>query len=103
MLKECSLVTRKSQKITFSFLVVSASRHRGLGVARNYFHSVHLRKLTVLAELNLLQHKSPHVVAKPISVQFLSLEVKLGLDPGSKSVVDRLVKLDQHSQSKSWT
>jgi len=78
-------------------LVVSASGHRGLCVTSNYFHSVNLSKLTVLTKLNLLEHESPHVVAKPIGVQLLSLKVELGLDPGGKSVVDRLVKLDQHS------
>ena len=65
--------------------------------------------------VHLLEHKSPHVVAKPIGVQLLSLEafeggigetkgkfphleVELGLHPGGKSVVDRLVELDQHSE-----
>ena len=32
------------------------------------------------------------------AVKAHDLEVELGLDPGGKSVVDGLVKLDQHSE-----
>ena len=39
-------------------LVVSAGGHRGLSVTSNYFHSVNLRKLTVLTELNLQFRKA---------------------------------------------
>merc|ERR1719192_3194466 len=90
---------RKSPK-SLPPLIVRAGLNCGLGVASNNLHSVYFSKLTVLAEFDLLEHESPHVVTKTVGVQLLSLEMKLSLHPGSKSVVDRLVKLNQHSESK---
>jgi len=75
-------------------------RSRRLGVTGNYLDSVHLGEVRVLTELHLLQHESPDVVAEPVGVQLVRLEVEFGLDPGVQSGVDRLVELDENPEGQ---
>jgi hypothetical protein len=55
-----------------------------------------------LTELHIVQHQSPHIVAKTVGVQFGGLECDAGLDTLGERGIDRLVELEQHLESKLW-
>lgn len=57
-------------------------------------------QLSIFPKLHLLQHEGPHVVTEPVGVQFVRLEVELGLDSCGKGVLDALVKLDEDPEGK---
>ena len=82
-----SLITVLVSATLFS---LSSGRNRGLGVTRDYLHTVNLRKLGVLSEFNLLQHEGPHVVAEPVRVQFLSLKAATNISKHKKDFLKSL-------------
>jgi len=79
---------------------IRTGRTRGLGVTGNYLDSVHLGEVGILAELHLLQHESPDVVAETVGVQFVGLKVEFSFDPGVESGVDGFVELDENPESQ---
>jgi len=79
---------------------IGARGSGGLCVTGNYLDSVHLGEVGILTELDLLQHESPDVVAEPVGVQFVSLEVEFSFDPGVESGVDGFVELDENPEGQ---
>lgn len=53
-----------------------------------------------LAELHIVQHQSPDIVAEAVGVQFAGLESDPGLDPLVEGIVNALVELQQHFESQ---
>jgi len=72
-----------------------------LAVAGHDLDLVHLDELVDLAELHIVEHEGPDIIAEAVCVQFSSLEGYAGLDPLVEGIVDALVELQQHLESQS--
>lgn len=73
-----------------------------LSVAGNNLDFVGFDQLLNLPELDIFQHKGPHIVAEAICAQVPRLEREPRLYPVGERIVDGLVKLKQHFQCKVW-
>merc|ERR1719167_885562 len=67
------VIITASLEYSVQLFCVSSWRNRILGVTSYNFYTVDFSKFRTFPKFNFLQHKSPHVVAEPVGIQFFSL------------------------------
>ena len=83
-----SLIVLFTLDMSFSIVVSFRKSHSSLSVTRDDLNTIDFFQLVTVAELDVVEHERPDVVAESVRVQLLRLETDFDLDTSGKGVVD---------------